>query len=150
LLKGGKPAVPVDVNVVGVQILTLRVSDGGDGTDSDHADWAEAGIEMESGSIATALPPFETIALQTKDFGLVFQVGDDKRLYQQPVDATVMQASPHRFDEAYPQWGDGYIWEPALQVTHADGNTSTTLLYEKTTRTNEAPDRELVRIELRD
>jgi alpha-galactosidase len=150
ILKGGKPAVPVEVNVVGVQILTLRVTDGGDGADSDHADWAEAGIEMEPGFVATALPPFESIALKAKDFGLDFQVGDDRRLYQQPVGAAETRVSPNRFDEAYPQWGDGYIWEPAVQVTHADGNTSTTLLYEKITRTNEAPDRELVRIQLRD
>ncbi|MFD7515386.1 glycoside hydrolase family 97 catalytic domain-containing protein [Streptomyces niveus] len=31
-----------DVDVSGVGRLTLRVTDGGDGIDSDHADWAEA------------------------------------------------------------------------------------------------------------
>jgi len=51
---GGKPAVPVEVNLADVETLTLRVSDGGDGADSDHADWAEAGIEMEPGFVATA------------------------------------------------------------------------------------------------
>jgi len=150
ILTGGKPAVPVEVSLAGVETLTLRVSDGGDGADSDHADWADAGIEMEPHFAATVLPPFETIELKTKDFALSFQIGDDKRLYQQSVGASETNGSVHRFDEAYPQWGDGYIWEPALQVTHADGNTSTTLLYENTTRTNEAPDRELVRIHFRD
>jgi len=150
ILTGGKPAVPIEVSLAGVEILTLRVSAGGDGADSDHADWAEAGIEMELGFVATALPPFEIVSLKTKDFGLTLQTGDDKRLYQQALDTSEMSESPHRFDEAYPQWGDGYIWEPALQVTHADGNTSTTLLYANTTRTNEAPDRELVRIHFRD
>ena len=33
-----------------------------------------------------------------------------------------------RDDELYPQAGDGYVWEPALEIVHADGNTSTALL----------------------
>src|SRR5262249_17493509 len=61
-----------------------------------------------------------------------------------------MNGPPHRFDEAYPQWGDGYIWEPALQVTHADGNTSTALLCDSATRANEATGQQLLRIKLRD
>jgi alpha-galactosidase len=150
ILKGGAPAVAVDVKLTGVRILTLGVRDGRDGTDSDHADWAEARIETEPGAVLTALPPFETISIKTKSFGLDFHVGDDQRLYQQPLGVSELPAAPNRFDEAYPQWGDGYVWEPALQVTHADGNTSTTLLYENTTRTNEEPGRELVRVQLRD
>src|SRR5207245_5299942 len=43
LLEGGKAAVPVDVRINGVRVLALRVTDGGDGTGFDHADWAEAG-----------------------------------------------------------------------------------------------------------
>ncbi|MEU9551258.1 glycoside hydrolase family 97 catalytic domain-containing protein [Streptomyces werraensis] len=42
LLDGSGPAFPVDVDVTGVRRLTLRVLDGGDGVDSDHADWADA------------------------------------------------------------------------------------------------------------
>ena len=103
ILKGGKPAVPVEVNLAGVQIMTFRVSDGGDGADSDHADWAEAGIEMEPGFAVTALPPFETINVKTKNFGLTFQIGDDKRLYQQAVGSIETNEPAHRFDEAYPQ-----------------------------------------------
>ena len=48
LLLGGKPALPVDVDVTGVRVLALRVTDGGDGATSDHADWAEAGIEIDT------------------------------------------------------------------------------------------------------
>ena len=151
LLASGKAAMPVDVNVSGVRVLDLRVTDGGDGTGSDHADWAEAGIEMQAGApMPTALPPFETFGLKTKSFALDFRVGDDGRLYQNVLGAAAANEPPQRFDEAYPQWGDGYIWEPALQVSHADGNTSTSLLYDSVTRTNEAPDRELLRIKLRD
>ncbi|MFI9338643.1 NPCBM/NEW2 domain-containing protein [Streptomyces althioticus] len=42
VLGGAGPAFPVDVDVTGVRQLTLRVLDGGDGVDSDHADWADA------------------------------------------------------------------------------------------------------------
>ncbi|MGY1525910.1 NPCBM/NEW2 domain-containing protein [Streptomyces sp. MN3] len=42
VLGGADPAFPVDVDVTGVRQLTLRVLDGGDGVDSDHADWADA------------------------------------------------------------------------------------------------------------
>jgi alpha-galactosidase len=151
LLEGRTAALPVDVNVTGVRVLALRVTDGGDGNSSDHADWAEAGIEMQSGAPApTPLPPYEVFGLKTKSFTLDFRVGDDGRLYQQALGVSEGTEAPQRFDEAFPQWGDGYIWEPALQVTHADGNTSTALLYDSVTRTNEAPDRELLRIRLRD
>ena len=89
-----------------------------------------------------------------KNFALEFQVGDDRRLYQHAIGTTQTAAqageSPRRNDEAYPQWGDGYIWEPALQVTHVDGNTSAALSYESATRTDEGVDRELLRIQLRD
>jgi alpha-galactosidase len=31
-------------DVTGAQVVTLTVTDGGDGTTSDHADWADAQI----------------------------------------------------------------------------------------------------------
>ena len=34
-------AVDIDVDITGVKALALQVSDGGDGTKCDHADWAE-------------------------------------------------------------------------------------------------------------
>jgi alpha-glucosidase len=36
------PAVPVTVDVTGVRMLSLHVTDGGDNKDYDHADWANA------------------------------------------------------------------------------------------------------------
>jgi hypothetical protein len=36
------PAQPVTANVTGAQVVRLVVIDGGDGIDSDHADWADA------------------------------------------------------------------------------------------------------------
>ncbi|MEV6237382.1 NPCBM/NEW2 domain-containing protein [Lentzea sp. NPDC051838] len=42
VLRGKGAAVPIDVDVTGVRMLSLRVTDGGDGRNFDHADWAEA------------------------------------------------------------------------------------------------------------
>ncbi|MFS8098920.1 glycoside hydrolase family 97 catalytic domain-containing protein [Lentzea alba] len=39
---GKGPALPIDVDVTNVRMLSLRVTDGGDGRNFDHADWAEA------------------------------------------------------------------------------------------------------------
>lgn len=44
MLRHGDAAAPVNVDVSGVSVLDLRVTDGGDGVDSDHADWAAAAI----------------------------------------------------------------------------------------------------------
>ncbi len=148
VMQGGQKPASVDVNVGGVRVLVLRVTDGGDGTSHDHADWANAQIVMSNGSKPRTLPPQERFTLKTKTFALNFEIGDDGRLYQQPIGSKPETAK--RSEEAYPQSGDGYIWEPALQVTHADGNTSTTLVFDEIIRTTEAAGRELVCLKLHD
>ena len=98
-----------------------------------------------------AKPPTpEKFSVQTKNFALNFEVGDDGRLYQRAVGAAEADKKLQRSDESYPQAGDGYIWEPALQVVHADGNPSTALIFEGVTRTNDDAGRELIRIKLHD
>ncbi len=92
----------------------------------------------------------ERFSVSTKGLTLNFQVGDDGRLYQTPIGGPAAKGRYHRDDEAFPQAGDGYIWEPALELVHADGNTSTTLAFDGVTRTNVSPDIELVRIHLHD
>ncbi len=151
IMTGGKAAKALNVELSGIKTLLLRVTDGGDGVTSDHADWADAEIVMIDGAVKpVALGPSETFSLGTKSFTLNFEVGDDGRLYQKPLGVNGDDQKSQRNDEAYPQAGDGYIHEPALQVVHADGNTSTALRYESLTRTNEAAGREVVRIKLRD
>ena len=151
VIKGGDAAKPVDVNLTGIKILVLRVTDGGDGESNDHADWADAKIEMNDGAPPpVALPPYETLNLKTKSFAVNFQVGDDGRLYQRPIGADDPNAKLQRDDECYPQAGDGYVWEPALQVVHADGNTSTALIYDGMTHTNVSADIEVTQIRLHD
>lgn len=90
------------------------------------------------------------LTIRTAHFSLEFRVGHDGRLYQRMVGAPESGKDPARETEAYPQAGDGYFFEPALEATHADGNTSTDLQFQNVTRTNDTDGREVVRIELRD
>ncbi|MEU1275880.1 NPCBM/NEW2 domain-containing protein [Streptomyces sp. NPDC005799] len=42
VLTNAMPAQPLTADVTGAQVVRLVVTDGGDGNDSDHADWADA------------------------------------------------------------------------------------------------------------
>jgi hypothetical protein len=44
VISGKGAAVAIDVDVSTVRMLSLRVTDGGDGRNFDHADWAEAAL----------------------------------------------------------------------------------------------------------
>jgi hypothetical protein len=44
VMRSGEPAVPVEVEIRGVQELLLKVLPGSDGIDYDHADWLEARV----------------------------------------------------------------------------------------------------------
>ena len=46
LVRGGDKARPVDLNVTGVDTLALIVNSGIDGANNDHADWADAALEV--------------------------------------------------------------------------------------------------------
>ncbi|MGO8700597.1 MAG: alpha-galactosidase [Limisphaerales bacterium] len=92
----------------------------------------------------------ENLAVKTAHFTLDFEKGKDGRVYQRPLGQNGSDRGTKRDQEAYPQAGDGYIWEPALEAVHADGNTSTALLFESVTRSNAAAGQEVVRIQLRD
>lgn len=105
---------------------------------------------LNSQLVAADAAARESFALKTKSFVINFRVGEDHRLYQIPVGTPAQNQKLRRDQESYPQAGDGYIWEPALQMVHADGNTSTALLYSGITQTNESTDIELTRILLRD
>ncbi|MGH8024507.1 MAG: glycoside hydrolase family 36 N-terminal domain-containing protein [Limisphaerales bacterium] len=87
--------------------------------------------------------------LRTKSLTVAFQVGHDGRLYQYPIGLPAGEKLL-RDQESYPQAGDGYVWEPALEAVHADGNTSTALLFEGEDQTHEPPDITLTRVHLRD
>ena len=53
VLRGSDAARAVNVNVGGVQTLRLVVTDGGDGIDYDHADWADAAVTCAATAPAT-------------------------------------------------------------------------------------------------
>jgi alpha-galactosidase len=61
-------------------------------------------------------------SVNTAHFILHFQTGADGRLYQQPI-GDDSNSKLSRDAEFYPQAGDGYVWESAIQIVHADGNT---------------------------
>ncbi len=42
VLTNADAARPITADVTGAQVVHLVVTDGGDGIDSDHADWADA------------------------------------------------------------------------------------------------------------
>ncbi|MBP2324519.1 hypothetical protein JOF56_004904 [Kibdelosporangium banguiense] len=42
VMRTGTPAAPIAVDLASVQVLSLHVSDGGDGKNFDHADWVNA------------------------------------------------------------------------------------------------------------
>src|SRR6185312_8856415 len=64
VLKTGDPAKPVNVNLAGIKTLVLQVTDADDGESNDHADWANAKIEVSRGAaLPVALPPYEAFNL---------------------------------------------------------------------------------------
>ena len=50
VLHGGDMPVPVSVDLTGAKRMTLVVTDGGDGMDSDHGDWAGALLTLVPGA----------------------------------------------------------------------------------------------------
>ena len=96
----------------------------------------------------------ESVQISTAHSELMLRVGADKRLYQvhygsprKDIASTNLLA---RETEFYPQSGNGFILEPALQVTHPDGNTSTDLIYVKHDTQMLTWDVTLTQIELKD
>ncbi|TWT82818.1 Alpha-galactosidase [Planctomycetes bacterium CA13] len=149
-VQGDSPASPIDLDVRGVDVLELRVDDAGDGSGDDHGDWAEAKFTMQPNAPKPiALPPYETIEIKGKSLAFEFVVADDGRLNQTMIGGSGAEFANSPQDTAYPQGGYGYVFEPALQVVHADGNRSTSLKYVRTERKSHG-DIEVVRIHLRD
>ena len=95
------------------------------------------------------------INISTSHSALRLLVASDGRLYQvgygaSDASASVPERVPPREMEFYPPSGDGFILEPALQVTHSDGNTSTDLIFVKETTTDLDQNIKLTRIDLKD
>ena len=81
LMRGGMPAQTVNLDLTGVRQLALRVTDGFDGTDHDHADWAEAAFLVNGAKPATvAAPPTPPRWLLGDGLTTVWPVTRDARL----------------------------------------------------------------------
>jgi alpha-galactosidase len=73
-----------------------------------------------------------TITIATARSALVLAVARDGRLHQLAYGRNRPVALPERLapeDDAYPTAGNGFVAEPALEVVHGDGNTSTDLIF---------------------
>lgn len=95
------------------------------------------------------------ISVSTANSVFMLSIDEDRRVYQlhfgrTPRDLASFERALDRLDEFYPAYGNGYIGEPALQATHADGNTSTDLVYVKHETIPIDGNVSTTRIELRD
>src|ERR1039457_6773441 len=95
-----------------------------------------------------------SINIATAHSALMLRVGADKRVYQLHYGAVAAEmagaGSLARDTEFHPQFGNGFISEPALQATHADGTTSTDLIYVRDETIAIDTNVSLTRIELKD
>ncbi|HUB65995.1 MAG TPA: alpha-galactosidase [Candidatus Methylacidiphilales bacterium] len=99
-------------------------------------------------------PQSNPIRISTANSEIVLVTGSDGRLYQlgygkkgANFDSVTKLV---RTGEFYPPYGNGYLYEPAVQAIHADGNTSTDLTYVKTETFPVDADTTYYRIELKD
>ncbi|MDQ2719583.1 MAG: alpha-galactosidase [Bacteroidota bacterium] len=76
----------------------------------------------------------QNIVIQTKNISLVYKIADTKTLVQLYFGKKLSNTSEYsliagRKPEAFPAGGSIYALEPAIEVTHADGNPSLQLNY---------------------
>ncbi len=120
-----------------------------------------AAVSLFSVSTKLAAADFQTtpasgpsINIATAHSVLMLRVGGDKRLYETHFGAPHKESAANemlpRETEFYPPSGNGFILQPALQVTHPDGNTSTDLIYVRHATSAVDSNIFLTRIELKD
>lgn len=155
--KGNKPA-KVNVPLKGINTLILEALDGGNGNNSDHADWAEAYFEMEDGAKPVAVPDSRIINIETDNVLLALAIDKSDNLMQQYLGKKggldVVFGRGEQKNQAYPTIQSGkqivYWGEPALHAIHSDGHTSTMLKYVKHTAEQVDDNISLTRITLKD
>jgi alpha-galactosidase len=65
VMHGGEPAKRVDLDLRGVDVLALTVRNGEDGVDFDHADWADASLEITGVKPQTLPVPHRPVVILT-------------------------------------------------------------------------------------
>lgn len=94
--------------------------------------------------------------IKTNNSVLTLMAGNDSLLYQlgygdlQAPEYTIPPKGIAREKEFYPASGNGFIAEPAIEVNHADGNTSTNLYYQNHETKNIDSNSDLTVIHLKD
>jgi alpha-galactosidase len=73
IMTGGAPHQTIDLDVTGVNRLTLGVNDADDGTANDHADWAGARLLVSNTVPAVPLPPVGLAAISGQPIQLMWQ-----------------------------------------------------------------------------
>lgn len=151
VMKKGDEARPVDVPLAGLRTLALQVTDGGDGIAGDHADWLEARVAYQ-GAAPAMKEPEGLLVVKAGPTSLRFLVNRAGRLQQLAFGPVITSApDPGGPDyDVYPAWGDGFTGEAALEATHADGNTSTTLHFASIAEHSVGPAVRETRIALKD
>lgn len=101
------------------------------------------------------VPREPTLTIATEHFAIALHASKDAPVRQLSFGArsSSLLDIPKAFsrsDEAYPCYGNGYSLEPALEVIHADGNTSTELAFVAAEQTPENGNVRTTRIKLRD
>ncbi|RYG65146.1 melibiase, partial [bacterium] len=127
IMRAGAQPQAVDVDLTGVAVLQLDVTDGGDGRDYDHADWGNAEIVYSGQAPKTTRDPAEIVIEAGKTVISLLKTGDG-RLVQKEF-GSVFNGQPGGDDEIYPAFGNASWLQAALRATHADGNTSTDLRF---------------------
>lgn len=111
-------------------------------------------VFSRAGDFQTTTADGPAITIATAHTALMLQVGADHRVYQnhygRPARKVITGSELARETELYPPYGDGFILEPAIEATHADGNTSTDLIYVKHETTVADTNISITRVELKD
>ncbi len=96
----------------------------------------------------------QTVVIGAAHTSLVFKVGKDGRVrqcyYGKALDGQGVEAVQLTELDAFPAYGKAYVNEPALRVTHADGNLTTELVYSGVETAAAGKGIEITRIRLKD
>lgn len=86
-------------------------------------------------SLVCNASPGRTISIQTKNTSLVYKVNDKNKLcqsfYGNRLNDADCELIPVSDDEIVLTFGTSYVHQPALRAVHADGNTSTELIFDR-------------------
>jgi alpha-galactosidase len=108
--------------------------------------FAQASASAAPGTIISVPTAHAALTLCLEPDGRVYQLGFGSKSKQ----PGLPEKTPDREREFLPAYGNGYILEPAIQATHADGNTSTDFIFVTNQTTKVDDDISITKIEFKD